>query len=470
VLTPLLVTLLAAGPARSHPASADSAAAPPPAPADSIGIERLPEVPLDAPDEADVTFERAPADSAAGVEVGFGWSGSGSAAPRRARSVRFAGDGLDGVVREGGDDPLAGAEVGGRTVAGAWRVGRSAPQWGCGWLVGAPRAPWGEAGVGGSAGLRTGPRGDVATLALGAEPRLEALVGRFARRSVAALRAEVGGRGVLVAATPHGIAGAGLFAAGDDLAGELVFDRAGRWRGELVAARASPAGRLALRARGGSAAFRPLLAPARGGPAQGIAADWTLAGARIQPRAGASLWRFAPGVTGARGRLEVDLRLAHHAAWTLGVEEQRGTRREGSATRGLRQGWWAEWRGSSGPLGLTLGLENWGRRSRARDPVRRASLAAVQCRLPFGGWVRAEQRAFRAGAGEGYRAADFEADRVVLRSLSGAGERTRIELMVPGPAGRMRAGLTLNAAASRPARTQWTLDWTRRARIGGRGP
>ena len=452
-----LALVLAAAAADSLPATA-----PPPA---------LPEVPLDADDDAEVTFERAGPgdagypDSAAAVEVGFGWRGSGTTAPRRSRSLRFAGEGLAGVVREGGDDPLAGAEVGARHATGEWRVGRRAPQWGCGWLVGAPLPPWGESAA--PSGLRSGPRGEVAFLSLGEGTRVEAMVGRFARQSVAALRADAGGAGVIVAGTPRGWSGLGVVLEHESATAEWSSDRAGRWRAELALARDAPVGRLALRARAGSAGYRPLLAPTRAGPGQALAADWSGPEARVRPRAGAALWSFADGLTGARGRLEVDLRLAHHAAGILGVEEQRGTRRPGAAGRGLRQGWWAEWRGRSGPLGLSFGLENWGRRSRARDPVRSATLTAIECRLPAGGWLRTEQRVYRSGSGEGYRAADLEADRLVLRSLSGAGERTRIEWMMPLPAGSMRAGLTLNAAASRPARTQWTLDWTRRARIGG---
>jgi len=133
----------------------------------------------------------------------------------------------------------------------------------------------------------------------------------------------------------------------------------------------------------------------------------------------------------------------------------------------MRQGWWGEWRADSGPVGLTLGVENWGRRSRARSPVRSATLASVQVRAPFGAVLRAEERTFRSGAGEGWRAPDLEADRLVLRALSGAGERTRIDLTWPGPAGRLRAGWTLTAAATKPSRPQWTLDWTRRARVRG---
>ncbi len=457
-----------AAPAPPAPAAGDSAAVAGAA-SPSLPPGSEPEVPVDTADDSEVTFERSRPDTAAGFEVGLGLRG-GSGAPRRTRTIRFAGEGLDAEIKEGAGDPLAGAEVGGRSAGGAWRVGRSAPQWGCGWLVGAPRAPWGEGAAAASPGLRAGPRGDLATFSLDGALRIEALAGSFARRGVAALRVGTGPAGVALAATGRGVEGAGLQLSDEDLAAEIALDRAGRWRAELAAARGTPAGRVGLRLRAGARAFRPLLAPSRAGPAEALAAEWSPPGTRVRPRVSGALWRFGPGLAGARGRLEVDLRLAHHAAWFLGVEEQRGTRREATAGRGFRQGWWAEWRGRSGPFGVAFGLENWGRRSRARDPVRGASLASVEWRMPFGGSLRSEQRVYRSGSGEGLRAVDAEGDRVVLRPLSGAGERTRFEWMVPGPAGRIRAGLTVHAAATRPARTQWTLEWSRRARIGGGAP
>lgn len=424
----------------------------------------LPEPPVDAADDGDVTFERALPDTGEGVEVDLGLRGLGSGAPRRARTLRFLGEGLDGTVKDGAGDPLSGAEIGGASSAGAWRVGRAAPQWGCGWLVGAPAAPWGDEGAGGGL-FRSGPRGDVATFSAGEFHTLDAMFGRFAKREVAALRTGTRGASLLMAAHRGGILGGGVALEDDGLAGELVLDREGRWRGETAVVRDALRGRLALRVRGGSAGFRPLLAPTRAGPPQAVGADWSIATARVSPRLSGALWRFGNRTGGARGRLEVDLRLVHHAALSFGFEEQRGTRKESTAGHGMRQGWWGTWRGESGPLALTLGIENWGRRSLARSPVRAATVAALEVRTPFGARLRAEERAFRAGAGEGYRAPELEADRLVLRALSGAGERTRIELTLPAPAGRLHAGWSRTAAATTPARPQWTVNWTRRARV-----
>jgi len=423
----------------------------------------LPDPPVDAAADGDVVFERAAPDTGDGVEVGFGLRGLGRGGPRTARTVRFLGDDFDGTVRDGTADPLAGAEIGGASPAGAWRVGRAAPQWGCGWLVGAPLAPWGDA-QGGSL-FRSGPRGDVATFSAGEFTTLDAMIGRFAKHEVAAVRAGTRGISLALAAHRGGLLGAGVALEDLDQAGEATIDRAGRWRGEIAIARDALRGRVGLRARGGSAGFRPLLAPTRGGPPEALGADWSLAAERIVPRVSGALWRFGNGLGGARGRLEVDLRLVHHAAWSLGLEEQRGTQRETTAGHGMRQGWWGEWLGHSGPIGLVLGLESWGNRSRARSPVRAATLAALEVRTPLGGALHVEERAFRSGSGEGYRAPELEDDRLVLQALSGAGERTRIDLTLPGPAGRLRAGWTLTATASQPSRPQWTLNCTRRARV-----
>src|SRR5262249_43125953 len=249
------------------------------------------------------------------------------------------------------------------------------------------------------------------------------------------------------------------------IAAEISVDRRGRFRAESALTRAAPGGWLTLFARSGARGLRALLAPARSGPAQALGAGWDGFGERVRPHAGAALWRFGSSVAGARGALEVDLRLAHHAGLTAGFEEQRGTRRESSAL-GMRQGWWTEWRGGDGPVGLELRVENWGRAAFGRRPVRSITSAAVEVETPLGARLRAEHRVFRSGPGENLRVPELEADRLVLRALSGDGERSQIEMIVPAPAGRVRAGLSLTAAARKPPRTQWTLHWARRARTG----
>jgi len=425
------------------------------------------EPPIDAPDNADVTLERADSVSAESVELELGLDGRGNSAARRARSFRFRGSDLDGAVREGGDDPLSGAEIGGRASAGAWRMSRTAPQWGRGWLVGAPSAPWSDANAEADAHLRAGPRGDAAWGSIGSSARLEGLAGRFARRDLAALRAGWTFASLSVATTRAGIQAAGLAYESDSLVTEFAIDRVRRWRGEVSARFERPAGRIGLMVRAGSAEFRSLLAPSRSGPSQALAATWDREGRILRPRAQGALWRFGAGEAGARGMLEVDVSLAQHAALTLGLEEQRGVRRELSTRRGMRQGWWGEWRGGSESVAMEMRLEAWGRGARAEDPMRAMSRAAFEVRTPLSGRLRVEHAVFRSGSGESLRLPEFDADRVVLRALTGAGERTRVDWNLPGPAGRVRAGWSYTATAKAPARTQWTLRWARRARLKG---
>jgi hypothetical protein len=431
----------------------------------SVAIADVPEPPVDAPDDADVTFERADTVGAGSVEVEMGLRGSGGGAPRRDRMLRLRGDDLDATVREGADDPLSGAEMGGQGGLGSWRVGRVAPQWDRGWLVGSPVAPWSVGPEEGEA-LRSGPRGDLALMSIGDRLRIEGLAGRFAKRQVAALRAGDGPASVTLAGTRKGLAGLGLGATTRPVTAELAVGRRGDWRAEAALTRSAGSERLTLFARAGSEDFRAFLAPARSGPAQALAAGWDRLGTAVRPRARASLWRFGTGRTGARGALEVDLGLAQHAALTLGCEEQRGTRRETSDGPGMRQGWWGEWRGGAEPLHLELRVENWGRGAWGRGPVRAVTGAAFELRTPLGARLRAEHRVFRSGPGESLHVPEYESDRLVLRALSGSGERTSIEAILPGPAGRVRAGLSFTATAQRPPRTQWTIHWARRARLG----
>jgi len=425
------------------------------------------EPPIDAADNSDVTLERADSVSAESVELELGLDGRGTSPARRARALRFRGSDLEGSVREGGEDPLSGAELGGRASAGAWRMSRKAPQWGRGWLVGAPAAPWSDARAEAAARLTGGPRGDAAWGRLGGDTRLEGLAGHFARRDIAALRAGWTCASLTVASTRAGVQGVGIGYESDSLAGEFALDRAHRWRGELSAVFERPVGRLGLTVRAGSAEFRSLLVPARSGPSQALGAAWDREGRIVRPRAQGALWRFGSGETGARGMLEVDLSLAQHAALTLGLEEQRGVRREHSAPRGMRQGWWGEWRGGSDLAAMELRLETWGRGARAEDAVRAMSRAAFEVRTSPGGRLRVEHAVFRSGSGESLRLPEFDADRVVLRALTGAGERTRVEWTLPTPAGRVRAGWSYTATAKPPAHTQWTLRWARRARLKG---
>ena len=67
--------------------------------------------------------------------------------------------------------------------------------------------------------------------------------------------------------------------------------------------------------------------------------------------------------------------------------------------------------------------------------------------------------------GESLYLPEAETDRLILRAVSGEGERTRLEARAPFAGGRVRAALHLSAAPDRKTRADWTLDWTRRARL-----
>jgi hypothetical protein len=169
--------------------------------------------------------------------------------------------------------------------------------------------------------------------------------------------------------------------------------------------------------------------------------------------------------------------LAHHGALAFGIEEQRGSRREPSpsttlalaATRAgsLRQGWWAEWRGGEGMVTLGLRHEGWGERAWARDVVRAVTSARLEAHGPAGLELGITHTVFRVQRGESLYLPEIESDRLVLRALSGEGERTRIEARTPFAGGRVRAALHLASVSTRESRPQWTLDWTRRAQVRG---
>jgi hypothetical protein len=83
----------------------------------------------------------------------------------------------------------------------------------------------------------------------------------------------------------------------------------------------------------------------------------------------------------------------------------------------------------------------------------------------FGPGVRVTHATFRARRGEHVYLPEIEADRLVLRALAGDGEHTRVELRCPIAGGMAEAALNRTWAQARTPRLQWTLEWTRRARI-----
>ena len=71
---------------------------------------------------------------------------------------------------------------------------------------------------------------------------------------------------------------------------------------------------------------------------------------------------------------------------------------------------------------------------------------------------------YRVASGESAYLAENGPDRLILRALSGEGERSRIEALVPIAGGRVRASLDLTRTVTSAERTRWTFDWSRRGR------
>ena len=136
-------------------------------------------------------------------------------------------------------------------ASGRWSVGRIAPAWARGLVVGSTAAPWrppareGGAFRGrGGEGVRWRPGG-----------ALEIFGGRFAGRDLAGLRGSFAGAGAGVVAGRAGAPQASFGLERGALSSELALDRAGRWRAESGLERELAPFRLAARVRGGHPAF-----------------------------------------------------------------------------------------------------------------------------------------------------------------------------------------------------------------------
>ena len=425
-----------------------------------------PEPPPETAEGEDYAYEPADSLDQDALEVGVGASARPGEAPRRTRRMRFRGEGLRGAAREGSGDALAGATIDGALAGGTVRVGRLAPRWGRGLLLGASADPWARAPSDRGAGAAfRGRAGEGAHFRRAGAAGVEVIAGRFARRDLAGLGLAAGGLGLgaLTARGAHSQASLALAREWSDL--ELALDQAGRWRAEGMLERALGAGRLMLRGRGGLAGFRSLAEPRRAGPAQALAADVQRASGPWRWVATGALWRFRPQVAGARAALEVDRELAEHGALILGLEEQHGARREPpSRAAGFRQGSWGEWRAAAPGLALALRHETWGERAVLRATVRAVTTVRIDAGVPSRPTARLTHAVYRVRRGETVYLPEAGSDRLVLRALSGAGARTRLELGLPAGGGRLSAALEMTAAADKPPRLLWTFDWTRRAR------
>ena len=422
------------------------------------------EPPPEAPENSDYVLEPEDSTGAGDVGLGFALSGRAGARPQVARRVRFDDGELSAGMRDGAGDPLAGAAARWRLGWGDLALGRIAPQWGLGLVLGSAGEPWSRAPVDrGPESAWRGRSGEGARLAFGGRTLGgDVFAAHFGRRSLAGAGVRAGPMALGAVAAVGAVQVSVSAASGSDAA-ELAMDGQGRWRA-AVARRATLGAWIAdLRARGGAVAFRSLAEPRRSGPAQG--GSLTLGGGRgLRAHLLAAWWRFQPGVTGARAALELSRSMAHHGSLALGLEEEHGARRDPPPRlTGLRQGAWGEWRGGDPAVVLTLRHELWGVHPFARAAVRELSLARIEARPAGGVTVTLEHAVWRVRKAEAIYLAEAGEDRVTLRALAGSGSRSRLALGVPGARGRLRA----SAGWAGSGAPQWRIDWTRTARMAG---
>ncbi len=424
------------------------------------------------PEQAEgADYELEPADSLedGALELGYGASGRSGSRPRQTRRVRFSDRAVDGSVREGAGDPLAGGTLEAEAPVGRVGAGRLAPCWGRGLLLGAAGEPWCVAASdrGERAPFR-GRAGRGAWYRAGEDDGLDLLCGRFAQRDLLGGRARLGGVGGGVLADRCGGRQGSLSLERGGSGQEVALDQAGRWRAEVALVRAVGTGRLAARVRGGSAGFHSLAEPGRSGPARSLAVELGGGSPIGRYHAQGALWRFRPGRGGTRVALELRRDFASGGSLFAGLEERHGTHRESGRIPGFRQGAWGEWRGGVPGIAMALRQEVLGAERLGRSAVRTVTAVRLEVEGPAGSAVRVTHCAYRVRSGENLYLVEEASDRVVLRTVSGTGRRTRLEVQVPAAHGLVRGTLELPGligASSRAAdRPRWSLDWTRRAR------
>ena len=439
----------------------------------------LPTPPAEA--EPGIDYAAEPDDSveAGSIAVGYGLSGRIGRTPGRSRSLRFRGDSIEAGVRDGevGDD--ADGDLSSRGRGRVLRIGRIAPAWGRGLLVGAPPDPW---------VARTATRAAARAIAVADPFAPHARAGdgvacAWPRRAIELFGGRLGGREAAGAVwSPHGLRTGVLAARGhalsasagiecSDRALECAIDPRGHVRAEAIAVRETGRLAVALRAGAGHPEFRSPLALARRVPARtATVALRGTAGARgaLEARATFAGWRYMRGVAGARAGVEATWREGARSALGVGFEEQHGVWRAPAGAvpkpAGMRQGAWVEWRGAAAGCALNLRDEWWGRRPFARGRVREAVSAGAEASLPAGAGVGVTHTVYRARAGETVYLPEHDGDRWVLRALSGAGTRTRASLRLPLAEGTLTGVMSLGRSRGVEKR-QWSLQWSRRIRL-----
>jgi hypothetical protein len=312
-----------------------------------------------------------------------------------------------------------------------------------------------------------GRSGDGVVLSRGERGGIDALCGRFARRDLGGMRARWNGAGLGALADRDGRLQSSLAFARGITELEFAADGRGRWRAEALANRPMGEWLASARARGGLDGFRSLAEPRRSGPARALSLAFLgpAGGARIE--ALAAVWRFAPGRAGARAWLSLQARAADGSVLDLGLGENHGAlRAESARPGGFRQGGWAQWTSPSGPLVVAMRHETWGRSAFARAATRTVSSLGLEAQSPRGASVRASHSVYRVGSGESLYLPELAPDRLVLRALSGDGERTRLEARLPVNGGRVAASVDLVRPNGRERDVRWSFEWTRRARAG----
>jgi hypothetical protein len=183
------------------------------------------------------------------------------------------------------------------------------------------------------------------------------------------------------------------------------------------------------------------------------------------------MWRFHSGVAGARMALECRRALGDFDRLSWGFEEQHGTRRDATDhAADFRQGAWIEWSGGASPLALTVRHEGWGARGGLHEPVRAVTTARLAAAGPRGVRLALTHSVFHVRRGESLYLTEAASDRLVLRSLSGDGDRSRLELTIPAGRGRLDAALLLGTSGGVRAAPRWSLEWVRRSQPARAAP
>jgi len=422
------------------------------------------DAPTDVPEGQDAAYEVNDSLAAGEVELGLGLDGAGGKAPVHRRRVRFDEPDFSGALREGRGDPLAGGEVEARGAGEGFALGKLSPAWGRGVLLGSPAEPWQRAALARNS-ARRGRAGEGVRLSGGKGLRTEAPAGRFARRDLGGMRVRGGPLALGMVAGRRGELQSSLALARGRGDVEGVIDRRGTWRVEASLERPFGGSTLSGTVRAGRAGFHSLADPSRASPARAVTVAASASSWIGETRALAGAWRFRAGRAGARLAIECRRALTGGSRAACGFEEQQGVGKDDArAAPALRQGSWLEWSSREGPLALALRHESWGATPILRDVVRAVTSVRVDARAPFGMRVTLSHAVYRTRRGESLYLPESESDRLVLRALSGEGQRTTLELLAPaGRRGRVRATLRISTSGVRQGAPQWTLEWMRRS-------